>query len=177
MASIYFNGTEIDEVDDDVYFNGTPLAIGKSVYLNGTIVWTKQAGCTTFSSGTTYTHWDESGSASSTGTWTVEGATGTVDSGVCASSTCSVRAGSKGLSDGESGYSTGGGRVKQNGTVVVTYSNGSGTGSLKWSSYVTRTINAGDTFVLEGLTSYIGVSHRAYGQVKSATSGTMITTS
>lgn len=41
MGDITFNGTAIDEVDDDVYFNGTALATYKGVYFNGTRVWTK----------------------------------------------------------------------------------------------------------------------------------------
>ena len=41
MGDITFNDTAIDEVDDDVYFNGTALALYKGVYFNGTRVWTK----------------------------------------------------------------------------------------------------------------------------------------
>jgi hypothetical protein len=41
MGDITVNGTAIDEVDDEVYFNGTAIATYKGVYLNGTRVWTK----------------------------------------------------------------------------------------------------------------------------------------
>lgn len=169
MASIYFNGTEIDEVNDDVYFDGTALAIGKSVYFNGVIVWTKQAGCTTFSSGTTYTQLSTSGATSSTG-WTTYN-TSTVASDVCASSQCTARISAQG------GYTTEGdiecySQLLQNGTQVASsYSNSSG--SIVWSSYVTRTISPSDTFVSQlragGLTAAVSSSV----EIKTGSSGTL----
>lgn len=41
MGNVTFNGTSIDEVDDEINFNGTTLALYKGIYLNNTRVWTK----------------------------------------------------------------------------------------------------------------------------------------
>ena len=172
MASIYFNGTEIDEVDDDVYFNGTALSIGDSVYFNGTAVWTKQLGCIAFTSGTTYSQWNVSGSTTNQNDTTIESTT--VSSNACASSQCSVRVGAS-ISNLDTSVEIATAKILHNGTQIVTASDSSDNGSAVYSSWVTRTVSPTDTFVLQGrVTSGVPFRCTAYGQINTGNSGTLL---
>jgi len=149
MATIYVNGTAITE-NDEVYVNGSALAVGKSVYLNGSIVWTRQPDCDTSTSGTSYSKFSVTDVVVPYGGYAATGNplyTKTVLSSVCSGSQCSIRVGAKaGSGDGFVPTHV---RFTQNGTEVA-YVLGTNTTQYLYSSIITRTINPGDVFRLEG---------------------------
>jgi hypothetical protein len=151
MATIYVNGTAITE-NDEVYVNGSALAVGKSVYLNGSKVWTRQADCTTSTSGSTYSIFAQSAVAD-TGSSYVTKITKTVNSGICSGSGCSMRVGANHT------YTSGGqtwGRITVNGTQVVAVQNAAN--YWVYSSIVNRTINPSDVFALQGYNGQVGAT-------------------